>query len=363
MIFPIPVKYYFLSIVLLLTLSTCKKDTPEPIPAVTLPYFPPVGNTNWETIAPSGLGWNTAALTDLYSYLEEKNTRSFLILVNGKIAVEKYFNGHTQDSVWKWNSAGKTLTTATIGIAQGEGLIDIHHPVSDYLGTGWTPMAADKEGLITPYHLLSMTSGINDASELVIRPNLTYLADAGTRWSYHNVFQKLMDVVAETSNETFEDYFTAKLKNRIGMDGYWREGLVFTIYNSTTRSMGRFGLLALHQGTWNGTTIVPKSFFQESIQSSQTINPAYGYLWWLNGKTSYMLPDGQTVYTGTLIPNAPSTLYAAMGAQDQRIYVVPEEDIVIVRMGDAANPTSSDFAVSGFDNELWGKLNAVGIGN
>jgi hypothetical protein len=41
-------------------------------------------------------------------------------------------------------------------------------------------------------------------SELVIPSNLTYLSDAGTRWSYHNIFQKLMDVVASAGNQTFE---------------------------------------------------------------------------------------------------------------------------------------------------------------
>lgn len=66
-----------------------------------------------------------------------------------------------------------------------------------------------------------MTSGINDESDLVILPNLTYLADAGTRWSYHNVFQKLMDIIAASSGQTFENYFNAKLKNKIGMDGFW----------------------------------------------------------------------------------------------------------------------------------------------
>ena len=60
-----------------------------------------------------------------------------------------------------------------------------------------------------------MTSGLNDESNWVIKSNLTYLADAGTRWSYSNVFQKLIDVVAASSNQTFENYFNAKLKNKI----------------------------------------------------------------------------------------------------------------------------------------------------
>jgi CubicO group peptidase (beta-lactamase class C family) len=87
-------------------------------------------------------------------------------------------------------------------------------------------------------------------ANLVIKSNLTYLADAGTRWSYSNVFQILMDVVAAASDQEFETYFDAKLKNKIGMDGYWDNGVIFKIYNSTTRSMARFGLLALNNGKW-----------------------------------------------------------------------------------------------------------------
>ena len=60
-----------------------------------------------------------------------------------------------------------------------------------------------------------------------------------------------------------------------------------------------------------------------------------------------------------MIPDAPYDMYAAMGAEDQRIYVVPSKKMVVIRMGDAANPANPNFALSGFDNEFWGKLNAV----
>jgi CubicO group peptidase (beta-lactamase class C family) len=72
-----------------------------------------------------------------------------------------------------------------------------------------------------------------------------------------------------------------------------------------------------------------------------------------------MLPEDQTVYPGTLIPNAPSDMYAAMGAADQRAYVIPSKKMVVIRMGDASNAGNPNFAVSGFDNELWAKINAV----
>lgn len=343
---------------ILLSLLSCKKDG-DPPPADTAMYFPPNSGTDWETSSTASLGWNQNAIQPLKDFLSQKNTKSFMILVNGRIVMEAYFNGHTAATEWEWNSAGKTLVATTTGIARQEGLLDIDNKASDYLGTGWTNMPLEKENLITVKHLLTMTSGIDDTKQLVVKPNLTYVADAGTRWAYGNVFQKLTDIVAEASNKNFETYFNEQLKNKIGMDGRWNFGTIFTIYHSTTRSMARFGLLALNKGKWQNEQIINESFLSASVNTSQNINPSYGYLWWLNGKTKYMLPEDQTVYNGPLIPNAPSDMYAAMGAADQRIYVVPSKKMVVVRMGNASNPANPNFAVSGFDNELWAKINAV----
>jgi CubicO group peptidase (beta-lactamase class C family) len=351
--------YKLLMLVMFPIFFGCDKGDDSPSPGKNSMYFPSNSDEVWETASISSLGWNQGEVTSLIDFLIEKNTKSFMILVDGRIAMEEYFDGHTSSTTWQWNSAGKTLVTATIGIAQQDGLLNIDDKVSQYLGAGWTNESLEKENLITSKHLLSMTSGINDTSQLVIKPRLTYLADAGTRWSYHNVFQKLMDVVAEAGNQGFEPYFNAKLKNEIGMDGFWNNGLIFKIYHSTTRSMARFGLLALNNGEWNGRTIVSENYFSESTNTSQDINPSYGYLWWLNGKNGFMLPDGQTVYQGALVPNAPIDMYAAMGAEDQRIYVVPGRNMVIVRMGKSSNPGNPNFALSGFDNELWQKINAV----
>jgi CubicO group peptidase (beta-lactamase class C family) len=353
-----------LSILILLTLPfiSCKKNIQSSPTDVSVPefmYFPNNADNIWNTKSMSSLGWNESNVQALKDYLLEKNSKSFMILVNGRIVMEEYFSGHTATTTWPWNSAGKTLTATITGIAQQEGLININTKVSNYLGNGWTSAPLIKENLITSKHLLTMTSGLNDATNLVTPATLSYLADAGTRWSYHNVFQKLMDIVGTASTKGFENYFNDKLKNKLGMDGFWNNGIIYKIYNSNTRSAARFGLLALNKGKWNGEQIINETYFNESINTSQNINRSYGYLWWLNGKSSAMLPDGQTVYTGTLIPNAPPDMYAAMGAADQRIYVIPSKNMVVVRMGEASDPANPTFALSGFDYALWAKINAV----
>jgi len=353
-------KNWILLLLGILAVAGCsKEDDTSPTPPDTSLYFPPLQGTAWESTPPADLGWNEDALQPLRDFLVDKNTRAFMILVNGRIVMEEYYKGHSATSPWEWNSAGKTLVSATTGLAIQENRVDFNTPASAYLGEGWTNMPLDKESLITPGRLLTMTSGIDDTKQLVVKQNLTYVADAGTRWAYGNVFQKLMDVVAQSSGQEFEAYFNEKLKTQIGMDGYWNYGAIFTIYYSTARSMARFGLLALNKGKWGDQQILNEAFFTESTSTSQALNPSYGYLWWLNGKASFMLPGDQTVYTGPLVPNAPADMFAAMGALDQRIYVVPSRKMVVIRMGDASDPANPNFAVSGFDNMLWERINAV----
>ncbi len=76
-----------------------------------------------------------------------------------------------------------------------------------------------------------------------------------------------------------------------------------------------------------------KLIVNEAITTSQNINPSYGYLCWLNGKSKYMVPGSQTVYPTALVPNAPADMFAAMGAEDQRIYVIPSKNMVIIQNG------------------------------
>ncbi|MEZ4838073.1 serine hydrolase domain-containing protein [Flavobacterium sp.] len=351
-------KKLFPIILLLFLLLNCSSDNDSNAPITDNLYFPPTSGDIWETKPMNELGWNENEVQSLLTFLEEKHTKGFIILVNGRIVMENYFNGHTASSPWYWASAGKTLTTATIGIAQEEGLLDIDDKVSDYLGIGWTSAPLEKENLITNKHLLSMTSGLDDSMGNGNNPvELQYLADAGTRWAYHNVFEKLQDVIAEATNQTFDTYFSTTLKNKIGMTGTWIDVDEFNVYWSTTRSMARFGLLCLNKGKWENELVIPEAFMIESISPSQNINNAYGYLWWLNGKANYRLPQTQLQFPGSLIPNAPSDMVCGLGKNDQKLYVIPSKKMVVIRLGEVAD--GENFALSDFDNQLWEKINAV----
>ena len=254
------------------------------------------------------------------------------------------------------------MTSTTTGIAEQEGLININNKVSDYLGTAWTNETLAQENLITCKHLLSMSSGIDDYvngvySDDVSPASLNYKSDAGTRWAYHNVFIKLQDVVASASGQSWSNYFNAKLRDKLGMTGTWIQSGNNIVYWSTTRSMARFGLMALNKGKWDENVIVNETYFNAATSTSQNINLAYGYLWWLNGKASYHLPQSQLQLNGSLIPSGPSDMFMALGKNDQKIYVIPSKKMVVIRMGDAAD--NANLALSDFDETLWEKISAL----
>ncbi len=321
-------------------------------------YYPPLNSDSWETISLDDLNWNISQLQPLLDFLEEKNSKSFIILHNGKIVIEHYMNGHDETTPWYWASAGKTLTATLSGIAEDEGLINIDNKVSDYVGTGWTSATLEKENLITCKNLLSMNSGLDDSlGNSISSENLQYISDANTRWAYHNVYVKMQEVVAQVSNSSWNNYFNTKLKDKIGMSGAWIPLEDLNVYWSDTRSMARFGLLISANGEWENSQIVSQSFLNDATNTSQNINQAYGYLWWLNGKSTYHLPQTQIEFQGELIPDAPEDMYCALGKNDQKIYIVPSKKLVVIRMGNAAD--EDNFALSNFDNDLWTKINAL----
>jgi CubicO group peptidase (beta-lactamase class C family) len=328
-------------------------------------YFPPLSGNDWETTSPATLGWSLPELQNLYGYLEQKNTKAFIILKNGRIVAEKYFGSFTSDSLWYWASAGKTMTSVLVGIAQQEGLLNINDRTSKYLGAGWTSAPRAKEDLITIRHQITMTTGLDDGvanDDCTLPSCLLYKADAGTRWAYHNAPYTILDKVVEAaSGKSYNTYFREKIRDRIGMNGTWlRNNEYNNVYYSTPRSMARFGLLLLNKGIWDKTAVLSDAgYFNNQVNTSQNLNLSYGYLTWLNGKSTHMLPTLQNVFSGALVPDATAEMYCALGKNDQKIYVVPSQGLVVIRMGNAAG--NVQLASSSFDNELWGKLKLVKV--
>jgi CubicO group peptidase (beta-lactamase class C family) len=320
-------------------------------------YFPPLTADTWDAKTAASIGWDEAKLTEAFDYAGTKNSFGMIILHHGKIVKEQYWNSWTTATKYPLNSAGKSVVGTLVGIAQQDGIVNINSKTSTYLGTGWTSLPLVKENLITVKNQLSMTTGLDDgvADDNCTTPAcLTYKADAGTRWAYYNApYRLLQDVLANASAKPFAQYANEKLLNKIGVNGaVWLNYIMYC----TTRDAARFGSFILSKGNWNGANIISDAaYFNAMTNTSQNLNLSYGYLWWLNGKASAMVPGLQTVFTVPLASNAPADMIMALGKDDKKIYVVPSLDVVVVRLGDSAGATSA-LGPSSFDNELWGKL-------
>jgi CubicO group peptidase (beta-lactamase class C family) len=341
--------------VFLFLLNSCKKTPvmPNPNPSPESYYFPPITGDSWETKTASSLQWDTTKLNAAFDYAGTKNTFGLIVLQNGRIVKEQYWNNWTKDTRYYLASAGKSVVSFLTGIAQQDGIVNINHKTSQYLGTGWTSVPLEKENLITLKNNLTMTTGLDDGVADVDCEDpacLIYKSDAGTRWAYHNApYRLIQKVLANASGLAFNQYCKQKLFDQVGMsNSFWYNNVMWC----TTREAARFGSLILNKGKWDQNILLTDStYFQSMVNTSQPLNKSYGYLWWLNGKSSFMVPTSQLVFNGYMAPDAPADMIMALGKDDKKIYVVPSLNVVVVRLGDAAGNVT--LGPSSFDNEFW----------
>ncbi|MDW3194276.1 MAG: serine hydrolase [Cytophagales bacterium] len=351
------------SVFLLCACSNSDDATP-----LTEMYFPPNNSSAWETVTPEALGWNEAVIPELEQFIRDTGTRGLIILKNGRIVFESYdgltldgINRFGQNNYWYWASAGKTLTSFLIGQAEAQQLLSLDDPSNTYLGQGWSSLNTDQENAISVRHHLTMTTGLDFN---VSDPNCTdpeclqFLNAPGDQWFYHNAPYTILDQVIEgASNQSFDDFFEEQLLNKIGMEGFWEYIGFNHIFFSPPRSMARFGLLILAEGSWNGEPILNnETFFQDMINTSQPLNPSYGYLWWLNGKSAFIPPGITNLVSGDISLEAPEEMIAAIGANGQLINIVPSQQLVVIRMGNATDDSLVPFSIQ---NQLWDILNEL----
>ena len=111
------VRIPFSIIFIIFAFIACEKDNGNDTPVTEGLYFPPANSETWETVEPAELGWNTDSINSLFTTLSENGTRAFIVLQDGKIALEHYWGKNilntgefTVNSQWYWASAGKTFS-------------------------------------------------------------------------------------------------------------------------------------------------------------------------------------------------------------------------------------------------------------
>ncbi len=319
-------------------------------------YFPPTAGDTWETMDPAELNWCPERIDSMYQFLDDEETNAFMVLKDGKIVLEKYYDPYHADSVGPWFSAGKCLMATLIGIAQEEGLLTINDKTSEYLGSGWTSLSPEREDSITIWHQLTMTTGLDEADFTCTDSNcLIYKAPAGSRWVYHNApYSLLRDVLEDATGFFINFYNNTRIANKIGMSGFWFPVGYNNFYLSDARSMARFGLLIQAQGQWDGTTVLgDTAYINQMTRKSQDLNESYGYLWWINGENTRIEPASPQVLTGELSPHAPEDVFVAAGSEGQFISISPSEGLIMIRQGASSSP---DLAAIDLHDQIWEHL-------
>lgn len=339
---------------------------PTATPTVTTPRLP----VPRPTAAPAALGVDPQRLAALASEAEDAGSSCFVVLRRGTIVGEWYWRGATPTSRREVFSVTKSVTSTLVGIAADDGLLRVDQPAADHIPS-WRGTDA---AAVTIGNLLSNDSGrewsaTSDYSALIKAPDRTAYAVAlsqqhppGEVWAYNNAAIQTLDaVLTSATGQRTSEFARQRLFGPLGMrhtrmtpsgDG---TNLAFGL-QSTCVDLARFGLLFAQGGTFEGQQVVSSSWVTAATGApSQSLNAAYGYLWWLNREGTLRTPLDEIDALGApvdpkqgrIVPSAPSDLFAALGFGGQVVLVHPASETVVVRLGDPTDVRgSSDYSIA-----------------
>jgi len=299
--------------------------------------------------------YNTYQLShDQLKYLNDFRTVAFLVVKDTALLFESYWDGYGKDSYSNSFSMAKSIVSLLMGCAISDGYVkSIDEPIGNYL----PDFAEGDKAKITIKHLLTMSSGLswdesystlfslttqgyygNDLPKLVL--NQTVVKEPGKLFEYRSGDTQLLSLIIEkATGKTLSDYASEKIWSKIGAehDALWcldrKDGVekAFCCFNTNARDFARFGQLVLNGGRWNGEQIVPENYLNEALTpASYLFDPEtnrnvdfYGYQWWMINIDGY------------------KTWYAR-GLLGQYIFVIPDLNAVVVRLGHVRNNNRID---------------------
>ena len=294
---------------------------------------------------------NSKPLTpEFEAEVSEQKIAAFLVLQNGEVVSERYFNGYGDRSKTNSFSMAKTVLTMLVGKAIEEGFIEsFDQPIITLLPEFKDDPLAQNATLA---HLSLMNSGyewtehyyspISPTVELLYGPDIEdfltgghFSAEPGTFWEYSSASTQLLGIalkralIANNAADSISDYLSQKLWQPLGMndDALWHLDnsdmeLVFCCLNTNAQNYAKLGQLMLNGGEWNGEQLLPQGLVDMMIQPLG--QSYYGYATWLG------------------LEHDPAHYYMS-GHLGQYVIVVPEHNMVVVRLGEAnSNNTEAD---------------------
>ncbi len=323
-------------------------------------YWP---TKEWRICQPEEVGIRSDRLLEVFKYAANPriNTQGLVIIRKGYIVGEAYFGDFTRDSRHESFSIAKSFTSALIGIAIEKGFLKgVEEKVSKFYPEWQKPETQEAKKRVTIRHLLTMTSGLEwneedyykdrsqndvykmiesseDYLQYVLEKPVTY--EPGSRWYYSSGDSMLLSGVIEKSTKMDVFEFASRylfkplgLENIIWLKDPANHTITAWGIQATLREFAKFGYLYLKKGKWQNKQIIPEKWIEESLSPvSEKINH-YGYQWWL-------LP----ALKGYENSNIPRGTFLAWGIYTQQIFVIPEKDLVIVRLGNDADPYNDEW--------------------
>ncbi len=288
------------------------------------------------------------------NYFTKYQAVAYLVIKDTSILSETYWGGYNKDSYSNSFSMSKSVVSLLIGCAIQDGLIkDINEPVSNFI----EKYKEGERSKITLKNLLMMSSNLswdesysslfsittqayygNDVKRIVL--NLQSLGEPGKYFDYRGSDPQLLALVIEkVTGKTLSEYASEKLWKPLGAeyDALWNldhkggTEKASCCFNSNARDFARFGQLVLNNGTWKGVQLIPKWYLEEATTPKSELidkelnkpNDRYGYQWWCLKYKNY-------------------TIKYARGILGQYIFVIPELNAVIVRLGHKRNDVKID---------------------
>lgn len=276
-------------------------------------------------------------------------THALLVVHRGRLVQERYGPSHDETSTLPSWSMAKSMLQTLIGTLVGEGKLRIDEPAA--VPEWQTP--GDPRRPISLDQLLRMSSGLeffevyddsgfSDTIEMLFKsgkPDVAGYAAAkplaaapGSVWNYSsgttNILSRIVHDALGLRGDDFVAHLRRVLLDRIGMQsvkpllderGTW---IASSFAFSTARDFARFGLFCLRDGVWQGQRILPEGWIDYARTPTAHSQGQYGAHFWL-------AQDG----SGT---------FSANGFRSQYIVMVPERDLVIVRLGDSETEQKVD---------------------
>jgi CubicO group peptidase (beta-lactamase class C family) len=290
-------------------------------------------------------------------YSAEREGDAVLVFRHDSLVFEDYQNGFEGRVPHPLASGTKTFTCVLAALGQADGLLTLDEPVARTL----PEFRGDSLKVhVTIRELLHLTSGLQPdlggpgGTEYAAAELLPMVARPGQRFAYggasFHVFGELM--FRKLHGEDLVAYLHRRVFTPLGVNvAYWlrdRAGHPHLAGGAvmTARAWGRFGLLLLNKGRWNGRQLVPSAALAACGRGSAA-NPWYGLGVWLNARVPTQPPPPGVERVGSkdrliFAPDLPHDLMLAAGARGQRLYILPTQGLVVVRLGHNTGPEYKD---------------------